>query len=88
VDEANGRTRQRAIAAAIVAATMLLAFGMIGGVGFASRPIGPAQYQYGKLTVCHVTGKSGKRVTISVDESAVHAHLAHGDTLGACAEPS
>ena len=31
-----------------------------------------------KVTICH------KGKTIKVDESAVAAHLAHGDTLGAC----
>jgi len=31
-----------------------------------------------KITLCH------KGKTIKVDESAVAAHLAHGDTLGAC----
>ncbi len=31
-----------------------------------------------KITICH------KGKTIKVDESAVAAHLAHGDTLGAC----
>jgi hypothetical protein len=33
-----------------------------------------------KVTLCH------KGKTIKVDESAVSAHLAHGDTIGACAE--
>jgi hypothetical protein len=32
-----------------------------------------------KVTICH----KGKK-TISVGASAVPAHLAHGDTLGAC----
>lgn len=31
-----------------------------------------------KVVICH------KGHTIKVDESAVAAHLAHGDTLGAC----
>lgn len=33
-----------------------------------------------KVTICH------EGSTIEVDESAVPAHLAHGDTLGACEE--
>jgi hypothetical protein len=81
---ANAKTRQRAVSAAIVAAISILAFGMIGGVGFAGRPISAAQYQYGKVTICHIAGKSGNRVTIEVDEHAVPAHRAHGDTLGPC----
>jgi hypothetical protein len=81
---ASGKTRQRAVSAAIVAGTTVLAFGMIGGIGFASRDASAAQYQYGKVTICHIPGKSGNRVTIEVDEHAVSAHRAHGDTLGPC----
>jgi hypothetical protein len=33
----------------------------------------------GKITVCH----KGKN-TLSIDGSAVPAHLAHGDSIGAC----
>lgn len=33
-----------------------------------------------KVTVCH------KGKTIHVDESAVAAHMAHGDTMGACSQ--
>jgi hypothetical protein len=41
------------------------------------------QYQPQKVTICHRTG-SGKRVTITISESALPAHLAHGDTVGPC----
>jgi len=41
-----------------------------------------------KVFVCHVPpGNPENPVTIEVGESAVPAHLAHGDTEGACAEP-
>jgi hypothetical protein len=41
------------------------------------------QYQPKKVTICHRTG-SGKRVTITISENALPAHLAHGDTVGPC----
>jgi hypothetical protein len=37
-----------------------------------------------KMDVCHKTG-SGKEHTINIAAPAVPAHVAHGDTLGACA---
>ena len=36
-----------------------------------------------KVYVCHVKG-NGDKITICVNEAAVDAHLAHGDTLGEC----
>ena len=36
-----------------------------------------------KVEVCHVPPKKDK--TITVDKSAIWAHLAHGDTVGPCA---
>ncbi len=39
----------------------------------------------GKVTVCHIPpGNPGNAHTISIDSSAVPAHLAHGDILGPC----
>jgi len=38
-----------------------------------------------KVAVCHVTGNGGSH-TIDVAQPAVAAHLAHGDTEGACAQ--
>ena len=38
-----------------------------------------------KVTLCHIPpGNPGNAHTISVSPNAVPAHLAHGDTLGAC----
>jgi hypothetical protein len=34
-----------------------------------------------KVEICHK-----ERLTLSVDEHAVPAHLAHGDTVGACSD--
>ena len=44
----------------------------------------PANDQYGKekVTICHRTGSGS--VTITISRSALPAHLAHGDTIGAC----
>jgi hypothetical protein len=40
-----------------------------------------------KQDVCHVTGNGGEH-TINIAAPAVPAHMAHGDTLGACAGDS
>src|SRR5688572_14069038 len=38
-----------------------------------------------KVTICHVPpGNPNNKATLVVDSSAVKAHLAHGDTQGAC----
>ena len=43
-------------------------------------------YGAGKVTICHIPpGNPGNAHTITVGAPAVSAHLAHGDTLGACA---
>ncbi|MBF0370941.1 MAG: hypothetical protein HQL52_15945 [Magnetococcales bacterium] len=40
----------------------------------------------GKVTVCHKAGNSGKFVEITIDDSALPAHMAHdGDYIGVCA---
>lgn len=43
----------------------------------------------GKQTVCHIPpGNPANAHTISVGSPAVQAHLAHGDRLGGCIEPT
>jgi hypothetical protein len=37
-----------------------------------------------KVSVCHSGGKSGNQTTLSIDSSAVPAHLAQGDSYGGC----
>jgi hypothetical protein len=38
-----------------------------------------------KVTICHHTGSANHPfVTITISESALKAHLAHGDTIGPC----
>ncbi len=72
-----------AVAAVVtVAAVLLVASAAFGSATTQTRlASGPSSSaaQYGsKVTLCH------KGHTISVDSNAVSAHLAAGDTLGAC----
>jgi hypothetical protein len=41
------------------------------------------QYNPKKVTICHKP-QSGHSVTITISRAALPAHLAHGDTTGAC----
>ena len=75
---------QRSLVATLVAVAALTVFGALGGTGGVGGSVASAQYQYGKVTICHVAGKSGHRVTITVAAAAVPAHLAHRDTVGPC----
>jgi hypothetical protein len=52
----------------------------------AAQNQGSSANQYGhKVLICHIPpGHPENAHTISVDQSAVPAHLAHGDTLGPC----
>jgi hypothetical protein len=64
----------------------------MGGVGYAASILGvsssepvAAQYPPAKVTICHHTHSAKNPfVTITISERAVPAHLAHGDTIGAC----
>jgi hypothetical protein len=75
---------QRSLLATLFAAAAVTALGALGGIGAVGGSVASAQYQYGKVTICHVAGQSGNRVTITVAASAVPAHLDHGDTVGPC----
>jgi hypothetical protein len=80
----DGR-RARVVIGGLVVAVALAVMGVLGGIGFASSTVTAAQYQYGKVTICHHThSKKHPFVTITISLSAWPAHKAHGDTLGAC----
>jgi hypothetical protein len=75
-----------AIVAYVVGAVLVL-----GGFAFgATSASADNEYQYGeKVTICHHTGsKKNPTVTIVVSQSALDAHLAHGDTIGPCPDGS
>ena len=76
-----------AVGAAIaLVATAFVALAYAGGVG-GTVSNGPASAdQYGeRVTICHRTGSRRNPFrTITVAQSAVRAHLRHGDTTGAC----
>lgn len=66
----------------ITAATAVLLISAIAVISFAfNSPTSQTERAArDKVTLCH------KGKTIKVDESAVAAHLAHGDSMGACSE--
>lgn len=77
--------RTRLTAGLVVIAASLLIATTVAGVGFAGGSISAAQYQYGKVTICHYThSKKHPAVTITISQHAWPAHQRHGDTLGAC----
>jgi len=75
----------------VVAASLLVA-SVLAGIGFARSSSGSAaQYQYGKVTICHHTHSAkNPTVTITISEHAWLAqwHKTHpDDTLGPCKTP-
>jgi hypothetical protein len=82
----------------LVGAIVAIAFAAAAGVGLAEITSEPSIGTFAavttkatttgagrqKVAVCHVTG-NGSSHTINIAEPAVPAHLAHGDTAGACA---
>jgi len=79
--------RRRTLGVLAGAAAALAVAGM-GSTAFAVSPAGSAaasEYKK-KVTICHRTGpkRSPRFHTIRVSESAVPAHLRHGDALGPC----
>jgi len=76
----------RAALAVGLAASLMVVFAALAGIGLAGSSLSASQYQYGgqygkKVAVCH----KGKK-TLSVSVNAWPAHKAHGDTLGTCSQ--
>ena len=73
---------RRLVGAAVVSGLLLVPLGIFGGSALAHNG-GPsaAQYQYNKVTICHRThSKKHPWVVITISNTAVKAHLRHGDT--------
>ena len=85
VEHRRTESTARRLLAGALAITVMTGLAALAGVGLARGSISAAQYQYGKVTVCHKTkSKKHPQVTITVSRSALPAHLKHGDTEGAC----
>jgi hypothetical protein len=73
------------IAVVVFGWSLVSAFGGISSLASTLTP-SSAAYQYGpygKVTICH-RADDKKTVTITISQSALPAHLKHGDTIGPC----
>ncbi len=78
-----------AVMAAILLGGLTFSQSAFAGVSTGGGPGGGPGGGQQKVTLCHVDQETGEEITITVGAPAVPAHLAHGDTLGACVdEPS
>ena len=64
----------------------VLALGMIMLVALIFIPMSQVMAEpVDKMTMCHKPGTPAEK-TIEVSPNAMHGHLIHGDTMGACIE--
>lgn len=78
-------TPRRRVLGALVAGSATLAGGRLAGAKAGGQGKGKGKGNgQPKMILCHAKGKKKKPKTITVAAPAVAAHLAHGDTLGAC----
>jgi hypothetical protein len=84
---------RRLLGCTAVSAALLVPLAVFGAPALAHSGSAASEYEYGsgssqyqyRVEICHRTGsKHHPAHAIWVSSAAVPAHLAHGDTLGAC----